>query len=109
MSVIGYSELLKEIYGITPESLDNEISLLLKSKPTKEKVRLLKLLAASEKATVSQLLRSLKMNNTGGSFKTNRKFFEELVLLKILKKENVGRRTYYSFEDESILKKWLMN
>ena len=107
MSVIGYSELLKEIYGITPESLENEISLLLKSKPNKNKIKLLKILVKKERSTISELLRLAGMNNTGGSFKSIKKFFEEIIQLKILKKEKIGRRTYFFFREDSNLKRWL--
>lgn len=108
MSVLGYSELLKEIYGITPESIESEISQLLKSKPNEKKIKILKNLAGKERATVSELLRGEKMPNTGGSFLAMTNFFLELEKLKILNKEEIGRRTYFSFPDSS-LKKWLEN
>ncbi len=107
MSVLGYSELLKEIYGITPESLENEISKLLTSKPSPAKVHLLKHLAKTQRATVSELLRALKMPNTGGSFKSIKKFFIDLTKFNILVEERVGKRTYYSFSKDSDLSKWL--
>jgi len=109
MSVLGYSELLKEIYGVSPKSLQHEISILLKAKPSKQRIALLRMLANGKKSTVSELLRKCKMNNTGGSFRVIRKFFDELVSLGILKKENIGRRAYYLFPENSDLGKWLSN
>lgn len=107
MSVLGYSEIIKEIYGITPESIENEIALLLKSKPTKVKIQLLKKLAQAPKATVSELMRKEKLNNTGGSFRSIKKFFNELSKLGIIEKEIIGRRTYFKFKEKSSLSKWL--
>lgn len=109
MSVIGYSELVKEIYGVTPESIEGELSLLFKTKVNGQKIMLIKRLAISGKrATVSELMIAEGMNNTGASFRVVRNFFDELVKLKILKKDNVGRRTYYSFADDSVIRRWLI-
>ncbi len=47
------------------------------------------------------------MNNTGGSFNSIKKFFDELSSTNILFKERVGRRTYYSFVKDSDIMKWL--
>lgn len=107
MAVLGYSELLKEIYGINPHSLENEISKFLQSKPSNNKIRILKELKKSQRATISELLRHSLLPNTGGSFKSIRKFFEELVRLNILKKDTTVKRTYYYFNPESDLSKWL--
>lgn len=107
MSVIGYSELLKEIHGITPESLQTHISKLLTAKPSEERIELLKQLATRKHATASELLRALHHPHTGGSFTAARAFLDRLVQLHILQREKIGRRTYYAFPDGSDLKAWL--
>ncbi len=108
MSVIGYSELLREIYGITPQSLQTHIAKLLTAKPSEERIELLKQLATRKRATASELLRALRKPHTGGSFTAARVFLDRLVGLRILKKEIVGRRTYYAFPVDSDLKAWLV-
>jgi len=107
MSVLGYSEMVKELYGITPDTVREELKILLRAKPSEARINLLKILARVEKGTVSELLRHAGMNNTGGSYKVVRGFFEELCALKILKSLTVGRRTYYHFVKGSSLKTWL--
>jgi len=105
--ILGYSEIIKEIYGITPDSLQTHISKLLSAKPSEERVTLLKELATRESATTSTLLRACRQPHTGGSFIAARAFLDRLVALKILEKERIGRRTYYRFPKGSDLGAWL--
>ncbi len=107
MSAIGYSELLREIHGITPDSLQTHIAKLLTAKPSEERIELLKQLANRKHATASELLRAIRKPHTGGSFTAARAFLDRLVQLRILRKEKIGRRTYYAFSEGSDLRKWL--
>ena len=107
MSVIGYSEILREIYGITPDSLQVHIAKLLTAKPSEERIALLKQLATKKHATASELLRAIRKPHTGGSFTAARTFLDRLVQLRILRQEKIGRRTYYAFDEGSDLKAWL--
>jgi len=107
MSVIGYSELLREIHGITPQSLQTHIAKLLTAKPNEERINLLKQLAIRKHATASELLRAIRKPHTGGSFTAARAFLDRLMELHILQREKIGRRTYYAFSEESDLRKWL--
>jgi len=108
MSVLGYSELMKKIFGITPKTLQGELSQLLKTKPTQKKIEVLRELASTKRATIGKLMKKKKMTYTGGSFNSMKTFFEELYQLKILQKEIIGRRTYYTFTKKSDLSKWLV-
>lgn len=107
MSIIGYSELLREIYGITPQSLQTHIARLLTARPSAERIELLKQLASRKRATASELLRAIRKPHTGGSFTAARAFLDRLVALRILTRESIGRRAYYAFPDGSDLKAWL--
>jgi hypothetical protein len=108
MSILGYSEIIREVYGITPGSIKHDLEKLMKAKPTEDKIQLIKQLARANRATVSELLRDIGKNNTGGSFIAAQKFLDELCTLKLLKREKAGRRTYYGFNKDTDLQRWLL-
>ena len=107
MSILGYSELVKEIYGVTPESIKEELATVMASKPTNERMKLLATLANHKRANLSALLHMNGRPRTGGSYLGAKKFFEELVKQKILRSEKKGTRTYYEFTTGSALEQWL--
>jgi Fe2+ or Zn2+ uptake regulation protein len=105
--ILGYSELVKEILGVKPETVQRELATLLRAEPTQQRMDILSILATREHATVSELLKEANRSYTGGSYRTTRSFFHSLVKLGILVEKKVGRRTYYIFHSNTELRAWL--
>lgn len=107
MSILAYSELVKEVFGISPQVVKRDLATLMNVKLTEEKVQVIRQLAREKRSSVSALLRKTNRNNTGGSYIATKKFLNELARIGLLERDFVGRRTYYEFPENSDLQVWL--
>ena len=96
--ILGRSELLRRIKGINEESFESYFVKLSKHGLTRLRFNCLKKLADLEKATVSSILKEINETSSGGTYITINTFFEKLKKEKILKKQKVGKLTYWSFD-----------
>ena len=109
MSVLGYSELLKEIFEIQQEKLENEIQALIELKPSKLRLDFLRGLAQREGTTISEILRHLHYHHTGGTYKAIFNFLKALERTGMIRAERHGRRTRYRYTTKATnLKRWLV-
>ena len=95
MSVLAYSELLKEITGINEEKAEEFFFRISNLSLSPLRSKCLKELVKKEKATVSSILKEMNETNCGGTYKSIKKFFNKLTDENIITKEKVGNRTYY--------------
>ena len=100
MSVLAYSELLKRIVGIDEKILEKPYQIISKHNTTKNRLAVLKELARTEKNTIGRLLKNLKLNRSGGSYLTIKKYFLELEKEGLLKKEKVNKTEVWSFSEK---------
>ena len=105
---LAYSEIFGRAAGLK-RNLQNWFIVLARNEPSKLRLKALENLAKLERTTISNLLRDLKENRTGGTYMSVSVFFNKLEQEGILAKEEVGRRTYWQFADDAVdLKKYLL-
>ena len=109
MSVLAYSELLKRITGIKESELEKPFIILGKHNTTENRLKVLRELANHDKATIGFLLKRCKLNKSGGSYLTIKKFFEELEKDGLLKRHQKNKKQEWSFSKEfSSLKEFIL-
>ncbi|MFH0713955.1 MAG: hypothetical protein V1722_05270 [Candidatus Micrarchaeota archaeon] len=105
---LAYSEIFGRAAGLK-RNLQNWFIVLARNDPSKLRLKALENLAKLERTTISNLLRDLKENRTGGTYLSVSTFFNKLEVEGILAKEEVGRRTYWQFSEQAVdLKKYLL-
>jgi len=101
MSMIGYSQLMKDVLNIDKTSVELLLEKLAEHKLTNLRLRVLRQLAKIGRDTISGVLKSINENHTGGTYKSIEDFFESLKKEKILEIESVGVRSYWKFESRA--------
>lgn len=105
---LGYSEIFGRAAGLK-KSVQNWFIVLSRNEPSALRLKALESLAKLERATISNALKQLKENRTGGTYLSVAAFFNKLANEGVLLKEEVGRRTYWQFSQEANdLKKYLL-
>ncbi len=105
---LAYSEIFGRAAGLK-RTLQNWFIILARNEPSKLRVKALENLAKLERTTISNLLRDLKENRSGGTYLSVLAFFNKLENEGILEREEVGRRTYWRFSEQAAdLKKYLL-
>ncbi len=102
MAMIGYSQLMKDIFDLDKSSVELLLERLAKQGLTDLRLRVLKQLAKSGRETVSGVLKQIRENNTGGTYKTIHEFFTHLEKEDILCVEKTGNRSYWKFSQKSV-------
>ena len=110
MSMIGYTQLMKDIFDVDKASTEALLARLAVHKPSELRMKSLKALAQAGEETISQVLKLAGENNTGGTYKTVNAFFAGLVKENILASERRGHREYWRFtEIAKDLQRYLLN
>lgn len=105
---LAYSEIFGRAAGLK-KTLQSWFIILARSEPSKLRLAALATLAEFEKSTVSNVLKKLKANRSGGTYLSVAAFFENLEKEGILEKHEVGRWTYWQFSpNTSDLKRYLL-
>ena len=99
MSFYAYSKINELLTGIKSFELEHIIFQLSKYPFSKLRRDCLIKLSFLERATISKLLSELGKNNSGGTFLTIERFFNELKKDNLLENKKVGRRTYWLFTE----------
>jgi Fe2+ or Zn2+ uptake regulation protein len=108
MSIVGYKQLMKSIFDVDKTNIETHLEKLSELKMTPLRYKALKALSNIEKETISRILRKIRENNTGGTFKTVSNFFNSLKEAGILETEKAGSRAYWRFNDDALdLKRYL--
>ncbi|MBU2561910.1 MAG: hypothetical protein KKD17_06445 [Nanoarchaeota archaeon] len=101
MAMIGYTQLMKDIFDVDKTSVEALFDTLAKHKPSELRMKTLRKLAQVEEETISGLLKLAGENNTGGTYKTVNLFFTLLEKDNILYAEKRGHREYWRFTERS--------
>jgi len=110
MTMIGYSQLMKDIFDVDKSSAEALLERLAKHKPSGLRMKILRQLARTEEETISGILKQSGENNTGGTYKTVSAFFKELSQDNILSAEKRGQREYWRFTERAKdLQRYLSN
>ena len=105
---LAYSEIFGRAAGLK-KTVQNWFIILARNEPSKLRLKTLESLAKLERATISNVLKKLKENRTGGTYLSIASFFKNLEKEGVLQRQEVGRRTYWQFtEQASDLKKYLL-
>ncbi|MDP3742261.1 MAG: hypothetical protein Q8R15_03035 [Candidatus Micrarchaeota archaeon] len=105
---LGYSEIFGRAAGLK-KNVQNWFIVLSRNEPSSLRLKALESLARLERSTISNVLKQLKENRTGGTYLSVAAFFNKLENENVLMKEEVGRRTYWQFShDAEDLKKYLL-
>ncbi|NYZ80111.1 hypothetical protein H0N95_02570 [Candidatus Micrarchaeota archaeon] len=99
--ILGRSEIIKRIKGIDEKAFENYFVRMSRIGLTELRFKCLKKLAELKKATVSAVLKELGENPTGGSYNTINDFFDKLKKESILKKQQIGKTTYWEFTEKT--------
>jgi hypothetical protein len=99
MSVIGYSQLMKDIFEVNTVTVEKQMERLAKHKLTELRFGAIRMLAKHSRGTISGLLKKVSCNHTGGTYKTVATFFEMLLGENILVREKAGNRNYWRFSE----------
>ena len=100
MSMIGYAQLMKDLFDVDKTSVELQLERLAKHRLSDLRLRILKQLAKVGEDTISGLLRKIGENNTGGTYKTINSFFNLLKRDKILITIRRGTRQYWKFTED---------
>ncbi len=100
MSIIGYTQLMKDILDVDKISVELQLEKLANHKLSGLRLKVLKQLSKLKEDTISGLLRKVGENNTGGTYKTISSFFNLLKRDKILFQTKRGTRQYWKFTKE---------
>lgn len=101
MPMIGYSQLMKDIFNVDKDSVEMMLKSLAKHKPTELRMKVLYGLAKTEESTISALLKMAGENNTGGTYKTIHSFFRTLEKDCLLCSQRRGYREYWRFTEKA--------
>lgn len=109
MSVLAYSELLKRIVGINEKALEKPFIILNRNNTTQNRLKVIKELAKTERATIGRLLKNLHQSRGGGSYITIQRYFLALEKDGLLRKyrEN-NKELWYFSKDYALLKKFII-
>lgn len=97
MTVLGYSRIMQLLTGTDENEFENYMIILSRNAVSPLRMKVLQQLAAMKRATISNLLNSVKENSTGGTYKAILSFFKILEKEKILVRKERGSRTYWEF------------
>lgn len=97
MTVLGYAKLVELLTGSDEYAFEGHMVALGRNGLTPFRFAALQALARKRRATVSGVLAAIGEPQGGGSYRAVADFFENLHAERLLSKEAVGRRTYWSF------------
>lgn len=97
MSFLAYSEIFGRAAGLKKSTGDN-FAILARNDTTKIRFKALCALAREERDTISAVLEKIGENRSGGTYLSIQSYFQNLQKENILQPEEVGRRTYWTFQ-----------
>ncbi|MFC1750056.1 hypothetical protein ACFL2V_14750 [Pseudomonadota bacterium] len=101
MSVIGYTQLMKDVLDLDKESVELQLEKLASHKLTGLRLQALRQLAKESRGTVCSVLKKIVPNHTGGTYKTIMAFFQALEHDNIVARDKVGNRSYWKFSENA--------
>src|SRR3989338_2992452 len=108
--ILGHDDLLRRMAGIESTKLEKVFRLMAKHSLSELRLRALKQLAELKVATIGSVLTELKETTSGGTFISNRDFFNALKKEGILSSKKVGKTTYWEISDAAKeLEKYLLS